>query len=124
MKLQELIQNPEELGPNAQAILNFWAFVEQLTDEQKEIIRQNHDGRWSRYNKEINLESLARTVSRDVTWAKVVNAFGRYDDDLAFATAWATMELISMHILVEKGYNFHYLKKFEAVQQLAQGPHP
>lgn len=121
--LKELKENPQQLGPNYQTVLNFWKFAESLTDEQKEIIKKNHDGNWRKYNKKISLEDTAYAVTK-LSWAEIVDAFDPYsiNDTFAFAAAWATFEIIGMHILVEKGYQFHYLKKFEAVQELAQAP--
>lgn len=117
------LKDPKVLGPNYETVLHFWSFVETLNQEQREIIHDNHDGVGHPSYKR-RLESLCSNVT-SYRWSDFCRAAKTGLDlssykDVQYAVAWATMELIVMDLLMEGEHRFFYLKKFEAVQQLAQ----
>jgi hypothetical protein len=98
-----VLTNPKEfLGPNFEAVLNFWLILDDLSEEQIEVVNERYDdfydGNRSEWRK-------ARDLAMD---ASVVGAgyadyafWAAWDVTYSSAARWATLELIGMHKILE-----------------------
>jgi hypothetical protein len=111
LKTPDVLKNPEKyLGPNYQDVLNFWIYVDTLSDEEKKKMYDRFlaldedvwDSAWcaamDAANEVVCLEFRhnAWWAAYDVTGKRVV--FGN-----------ATLELIGSHKLLEKNKNLTFL---------------
>jgi len=105
LKTPRVLENPEEfLGPNFEAVLNFWLILDGLSEEQWRVINERYwafyDENYSEWDKAINLAidtslevvgwyyaDLAGTSSKTITGSYVFNR--------------VTRELIAMHKILE-----------------------
>jgi hypothetical protein len=100
----EVLTNPEQfLGPNWETVLRWWLYAESLTVEQRnELYRRyeaidhdTHDRAWG----------LARNAAIEV--------ISEDNKDAVFMVApiptTITMELISMHLLFERGHSLTFV---------------
>jgi hypothetical protein len=108
-KFSEVLNNPEALtdpekylGPNYQDVLNFWIYLDSLSDEEREEM-------WQRYCAlDGNVRISARIASRDaaeevVGWEFRVEAFDAAYDITGWAVfSRATVELIAHHKLIDQ----------------------
>ena len=116
----EALTNPEDfLGPNYQTVLNFWTFMDSLTEDNwKEVSR--------RYNA---LDSAAWDAAWDAAWIAAGDAAGyaaRYAAGVAaryaaryaagsaawYAAGVATYELMGMHTLLNGGKTLLFVPLF------------
>jgi hypothetical protein len=94
----EVLTNPEPfLGPNWETVLRWWLYWESLTDEQQVEL-------WSRY---IAINGDTRDRARALARNAAIEVIGA-DNMLAVCGAAPysaiTMELITMHLLFERGH--------------------
>jgi hypothetical protein len=100
-----VLTNPEEfLGPNFEAVLNFWLILDELSEEQLKIVKERYDTFWdenfSEWRKAIN---LAREASNEVAGEDYVNdaRWAAYYATKTSVARWTTRELIAMHKILE-----------------------
>jgi hypothetical protein len=100
----DVLTNPEKyLGPNYQDVLNFWIYLDTLSDEEKGEISQRYCAL------DDNVRDTAFVAARDAAEEVVGNEF-RYAAWCAAydVTGWglvfgnATVELIAHHKLIEQ----------------------
>jgi hypothetical protein len=110
---QRALEHPEEfLGSNWKDVLNFWWFLDGLSEEQRKIVRQRD---WA-------LDAAARVAAYDAAAAAYDAAAAAYDaaydayDAAAYASGntagYATLELIGSHRLLEQGKPLTFLPLF------------
>jgi hypothetical protein len=99
----DVLKNPAKyLGPNWEDVLNFWIYVDTLSEQEKEEMRQ----RYQALN--CNVRVSARIASRDAATEVVGEKFSDAAWDAAYdVTGWfifgdATLELIVHHKLIEQ----------------------
>lgn len=100
------ISDPEtQLGPNYQTVLNFWLFLDNLSEEQMESIGQKYsrlemDNRFQNRVAEYASKVL---VNEETVWHEVANQSKHlfYPMEFRIALTWATHEIICMHKLIE-----------------------
>ncbi|MFN7611676.1 MAG: hypothetical protein ACK5QX_12210, partial [bacterium] len=100
------LEHPEEfLGVNYKDVLNFWWFLDGLSEEQRKIVRQRD---WA-------LDAAARVAAYDAAAAAYDAAYDAYDA-AAYASGntagYATLELIGSHRLLEQGNSLTFLPLF------------
>jgi hypothetical protein len=104
LKNPEVLTNPEPfLGPNWETVLRFWLYWESLTREQRiELIR--------RYGT-IDLDTRSRAY--DLASNAATEVIGEDNRHAVFMVApiptTITVELISMHLLFERGYQLTFV---------------
>jgi hypothetical protein len=120
LELQQRFTNPEkELGPNYEAVFNFWTFIDTLSSEQKNLIIQRKEdfGRnIINVGYECRIVDYAYKVieNEGSIWQEVFAATGRtLDFSLREAITWATHELICMHELIAKGEQIVVIPLFD-----------
>jgi hypothetical protein len=104
----EALTNPQDfLGPNYEAVINFWWYMDSLTKDQwKEVARRYRaldpaawDAAWSAAWYAAG--SAAKSAARDAAW------------DAAWSVAkYATYELIGMHTLLNEGKDLLFVPLF------------
>jgi hypothetical protein len=111
---QRALEHPEDyLGPNWKDVLNFWWFLDGLSEEQRKIVRERY---W-------DLDYKVRGAAGDAADAAYAayDAADADDADVAYAAADAaadaaagnaTFELIGSHILLEQGKSLTFLPLF------------
>jgi hypothetical protein len=100
----EVLTNPEPfLGPNWETVLRWWLYKESLTDEQKDELVRRYCA--IDYNTSDRAMALVYNVA-----VEVIGKDNRYAVWIVapFPTT-ITMELISMHLLFERGYSLTYV---------------
>jgi hypothetical protein len=124
---QRALEHPEEfLGVNYKDVLNFWWYLECLSEEQWEIVRQRYralgyevrGAAWKAARDAAAAAYYAAAAARDAAWdaADAADAWAgaaawnaAYD---AVATGYATWELIGSHRLLEQGKSLTFLPLF------------
>jgi hypothetical protein len=105
LKKPDALKNPEKyLGPNYQDVLNFWIYVDTLSNKEKEEMDQSY---WA-LDEEVRDSAIntARDAADDVVgwgfrnaaWCAVWDVTG-----LRLVFVDATLELIGHHKLLEQG---------------------
>jgi hypothetical protein len=105
LETPRVLTNPEEfLGPNFEAVLNFWLSLDDLSEEQIKVVNERYKAfffeNYSEWNKARDLAYAAskKVVGEDyvynASWAAV-------DVTNSSAAYWATRELIAMHKILE-----------------------
>jgi len=98
-----VLTHPEEfLGPNYRAVLDFWLFLDELTEDQWETFESSHrDFYWNHF------EEFEET--RGEVWNACKETIGgKLSGDAGFsvignwASYYVTLELIGMHKLFEQ----------------------
>ena len=108
-----VLSNPEEfLGPNFEAVLNFWLILDELSKDQWKNIRcrsedfySNQPSEWDKASDEA-IKASIETIGRNFAGNAVDAAYDVY----GFTAGWATKELIGMHKLFEKGNSLFYFE--------------
>ncbi len=97
-----VLSNPEEfLGENYESVLNFWLI---LSEEQLRVVKERYrafyDEKYYEWRKAIN---LAREASNEVAGEDYANdaSWAAHDATDSWVAAWATLELIGMHKILE-----------------------
>jgi hypothetical protein len=106
------------MGPNYKEILNFWWFLESLSDSQWETVgeRYKFNIRRSQYQRLItnNSSEVQKAASNMQIWQSarlVCEMEGRHYNQV-YAAEWATEELISMHLTLEQGHSLIFIPLF------------
>jgi hypothetical protein len=112
----EALTSPQDfLGPNYQTVINFWWFMDSLTEDQWKEVARRYDA----------LDSAARYAARYAAW-NAARAAARYAARYAaWNAAWyaaryaawnaardATSELIGMHTLLNDGKELLFVPLF------------
>ncbi len=97
------LTNPEPfLGPNWETVLRWWLYAESLTDEQKNELLRRYDA----------IDLVTRERARALAFYAVIEVNG-LDNMLAVCGAAPysaiTMELITMHLLFERGHQLTFV---------------
>ncbi len=102
---QRVIQNPEEfLGPNWKDVLNFWLYLDTLSDEQLDIAEDRYD--------EAPLDDL--DIVDNAAWETLnacsagvrISSYAIASSINCYSTAgdyYTTLELIGAHKILEQG---------------------
>jgi len=122
-----VLNQPENfLGPNYEAVMNFWWYIDALTDQQIDKLSSSYYScddfvRHNAWN--ISREFASTTVGRSNRVATFVSteitpptARYLYNDNHSGARTCAKLaayELISMHILLEQGHKLFFVPMFE-----------
>jgi hypothetical protein len=101
----DVLKNPEKyLGPNYQDVLNFWIYLDSLSDQEKEAISDRYfalddDVRDAAIDAVVDAaEEVVGEDFRYAAWRAAWFVTGR-----RVVFGWATDELISHHKLLEQG---------------------
>jgi len=105
---------PEEyLGPNWETVLHFWRYIGSLKNDQLDIVSSRFFELPENDDYKVEIEELCRNVcdyceeAGEAAWRRIRHLCG----DLA--AEWATLELICMHILLEKGKKLVFVPLFD-----------
>ena len=99
------LESPEEfLGPNFEAVLNFWMILDESTKEQLITVERrywdfyhNQHSEWDKVSNEVlraSVETIGREFAGNAGWAA-----GKF---LGWAAYYTTRELIGMHKFFEQ----------------------
>ena len=100
-----VLTNPEEfLGPNYEAVLNFWLILDGLSEDQWETIEGRY---WDFYNNQCSDWDKARDEAIEASDETIGDKFAYHAawaswDGYVWAARWATRELIGMHLLLDQ----------------------
>jgi hypothetical protein len=102
-----VLSNPEEfLGANYEAVLNFWLILDDLSEEQLRIVKERYrafyDEKYYEWCKATDLVWDASVVGYDYT---IDSSRAAHDATDSWVAAWATLELIGMHKILEDQQN-------------------
>ena len=104
LKNPEVLTNPEPfLGPNWETVLRWWLYFDSLTDVQKDELYRRWDA--IDYNTCSRAYDLARNAADEVIG--IDNLVAVWNSS-PIPTA-ITMELISMHLLFERGQSLTFV---------------
>jgi hypothetical protein len=111
----EALTNPEKyLGPNYQDVLNFWIYVEGLSEQEKEEMRQRYLA--LDFNVRVSAYFAAWVAATEVIGVEFrCEAFDAAYDTAYDVTGWrvvfgtATCELIAHHKLLEQEKTLTFL---------------
>jgi hypothetical protein len=100
LKNLDILTNPEPfLGPNWETVLRWWLYFESLTREQKHILRCRC---WA-------IDNYTRDRAWDLAHNAAIEVIGEDNRSVVFMVApiptTITMELIAMHLLLERGHS-------------------
>jgi hypothetical protein len=116
LELQQRFTNDlEELGPNYAAVFNFWAFVDTLSDEQKNlIVTEFRNSNICGYERRI-VDCAEKVIDDEYhIWQEVFKATNHISDfAIRQIITWATHELICMHELIADGEPIVFLPLFD-----------
>jgi hypothetical protein len=100
-----VLENPEEfLGPNFEAVLNFWLILDELSEEQLRVVKKRYevffDKNFSEWRKATNLAIAAseEVVGLGYAYEACWVAWVATNSSAAY---WTTRELIGMHKILE-----------------------
>ena len=97
------MNNPEVyLGPNYQAVIDWWTYYDHLN---------NTDYRKYRTIYPINTDCVSEHLSRKIISYPIVDCIRGITDN--FNLRFITYELIAMHELLDRNYEFPYIKLVE-----------
>jgi hypothetical protein len=115
----EALTNPQDfLGPNYEAVINFWWYMDSLTKDQwKEVARRYRAldpaaeyAAWPAAKYAACY--AARSAAWDATWDVAWSAAGNVAWDARYAAGYATYELIGMHTLLNEGKDLLFVPLF------------
>jgi hypothetical protein len=111
---QEVLSNPEKyLGPNWEAVINFWLYLDTLTQEQWWVVRERnlclsaieHNIAGDKVHDATSSKRRGGTLKPRIKYAYDAADSAYYSVYYVNAiTRWATLELISLDKLLEQGY--------------------
>jgi hypothetical protein len=99
----EVLTNPEPfLGPNWETVLRWWLYYESLTDGQERELSRRYEA----------IDDNTRNRAWDLAYVATAEVIS--DDNMCsvyYATLYQelTMELIAMHLLLERGYQLTFV---------------
>lgn len=126
--LQRLIDENEGrdvvdiLGPNYETVLNFWHYVETISEEEFGAIEASYvENTDILYNGEVSHKSVLTNFVNSISsisecdiWSTSFVFRSRGTPFCAIcAISWATHELIAMHELFNQGYKLLYVPMFQ-----------
>jgi hypothetical protein len=98
----------EELGPNLQTVLNFWLFLDNLSEEQSEVVvsRNNkmHHSKRKRVD-ELTVRSVNKVISESVK--RSIPSYG--------AKLFATYEIIAAQEILDEAGELTFLPMFDGL---------
>jgi hypothetical protein len=116
----EALINPQDfLGPNYQTVINFWWFMDSLSEDQWKEVARRYDAldtaAWNaaraaaKYAARDTAYNAARNAAWDAAWdaARVAAR-----DAAGYAAGYATSELIGMHTLLNDGKELLFVPLF------------
>ena len=108
----DAIEHPENyLGPNWETVINFWKWVDKLSEAQLKVaIDRCVEAYGNSYEEWITARDTARTSSKDVVGVKVSYAAWRGP---SYAKRYATLELIAMHDILNQGKTLYFIPMFD-----------
>ena len=113
LKNSEVLTNPEEfLGPNFEAVLNFWLILDGLSEDQWETIEGRY---WDFYNNQCSDWDKARDEAIEASDETIGDKFAyhaAWASWYVWAARWATRELIGMHKFFEQEKPLTFLPMF------------
>ena len=109
----EALQHPENfLGPNYFAVINFWMFLDTLSKEQLKTVNGRYDAAWWHTRNAAKYAAwydVALSATRPADWTTAWEAAW---DAAGSAAAYATLETIGSHILIEQGRSLFFVPMF------------
>jgi hypothetical protein len=114
LPVRALAEPQEFLGPNYEAVLNFWWYLDIITEEQQDVFVDRY--------RAINARNRARCIEVAGVAANTITTYADAACDSAridwygvkkFAAAYATWELIGMHTLLEQGRELVFVPLFD-----------
>ena len=116
----EALTSPQDfLGPNYQTVINFWWFMDSLSEDQWKEVARRYDAldtaAWNaaraaaKYAARDTAYNAARNAAWDAAWdaARVAAR-----DAAGYAAGYATSELIGMHTLLNDGKELLFVPLF------------
>ncbi len=109
LKNPGVLTNPEEfLGPNFEAVLNFWLILDDLSEEQWRVVKKRYEVFCNEnYLEWYEAVNLAIDASKEVVGGDYAYhpSWAAYYATNSWAARWATRELIGMHKILEDQQN-------------------
>ena len=102
---QQVLNQPENyLGSNWEAVINFWIYLDTLTEEQLKVVNERY---WA-----LSDEERYKAKNKVFEAANETTKYAGYVADAAYwivfyakwAAAYATYELIALEKLLDQGY--------------------
>ena len=104
----------EELGPNWQTVLNFWLFLDNLSEDQREVVVFRNDE--MHYNKRRRVDKLThRSVN------KVIPESVKRKIPLYAAQLFATYEIIAAQEILDEAGEITFLPMFDGLDTSETG---
>jgi hypothetical protein len=114
----DVYNNPKKyLGPNYEAVLNFWWYLESLTTEQLSELESKYDLECMRYNREyLTLTDCADAIvgfstrlrATEASRSHVRGIIGKFPN----IPSPVTLELIAMHTILDRGESLIFVPMF------------
>jgi uncharacterized iron-regulated protein len=103
--LRDVLNHPEKyLGPNWDEVINFWLYLDTLTEDQLRVIRKRH-GSLSYEELDVDKNKVSIVAGSTTKYADSASSAAYNSVSYANNTAfWATYELIGVQKLLEQGY--------------------
>jgi hypothetical protein len=107
-----LTEPQDFLGPNYETLLNFWKYIDKLTEEQwRKVALARNDY----HGDQVSVMKIATGVigsrNRAAVWESTCNAVSSIHD-VGAAASFAAREIICMHLLIENGIEIQFLPIF------------
>ena len=106
---QRVLSHPDEfLGPNWKEVINFWLYLDNLSDEQFNLVERHYN----------NLHMGVRQIIKErARWAALYDtpepiSYHVHISAPTCASGFASRELIGTHKLLGKGYPLQYTSLF------------
>ncbi len=116
LKNPGVLTNPEEfLGENYESVLNFWLILDELSEEQWRVVKERYRAFYAENNSEWwKTTDLAWNASYEVIGDDYTIDSSRAAHDAidSWVAAWATLELIGMHLLYNHQQPLTFLLMF------------
>jgi hypothetical protein len=111
LRNQRALSHPDEfLGPNWKEVLNFWLYLDTLSEDQLEIIERRDQELYSAESWNFYEEAAEETIGEDIYygayWAVLDSTVCRS------AATYATIELIGAHKILEQGKELKIVQLF------------
>ena len=110
----DAIEHPEDyLGPNWETVINFWKWLDKLSDKQLKVASDRFTEAWNNsYDEWRAARGTSWEASKDVVGREVRNATW---DATNYAVAHATLELIAMHDILNQGKTLYFIPMFDGL---------
>ena len=112
-----VLSNPEEfLGPNYEAVLNFWMILDGLFEEQWETVRGRYRDFYHKQRSEWGKVTEEAIKASDETIGEkfaIHASYAPHDVYYGFSVAyWATLELIGIYKILKQGNSLIFINFF------------